>query len=294
MKIGFAKSVTFRNGGFTLLELLAAMAILAIMITLLFQAFGQASRAWLQAENRVETYSQARAALDYMSREISQAIVTSNITFLGDANDIAFVAPVNQGTNAVDSMEVVYRLSLPSFSKPGTADPGSNFVDNASVWPKRLVRRASHFGASTGEGWDYGQAQSCTVPPWDFYGVPPNPNWPETSASNRTAVLAENVMSLSFQFFDKIGSPGQLYWNSSTAPSWTHELPGGSIPPGLTAAPVMTNRAPAGVQITLTMIDSKAAARLQNLSPPNIAFSNIVNQAEKTFSTFVAIPNRQP
>ncbi len=119
MKRRPTQSVTSRHAGFTLLELLAAMAILLIMTALLFQAFGQASRGWLQAENRVETFSQARAVLDFMSKEISQAIVNSNITFLGDANDIAFVAPVNTGTNAVDLVEVVYRLSLPSKAAPG-------------------------------------------------------------------------------------------------------------------------------------------------------------------------------
>ena len=56
----------------------------------------------------------------------------------------------------------------------------------------------------------------------------------------------------------------------------------------------MTNRSPASVQITLYMIDSKAAARLQGITPSSPAFTNIVNQALKTFSTVVAIPNHQP
>src|ERR1017187_5870806 len=96
------KSRRNTEGGFTLLELLAAMAILAVMVGMLFAAFSQASRAWLLGESRVETFSQARAALDFMSKELSQAIVTSNITFLADGNDLAFVAPINLGTNAVD------------------------------------------------------------------------------------------------------------------------------------------------------------------------------------------------
>ena len=302
MKRRPTQSVTSRHAGFTLLELLAAMAILLIMTALLFQAFGQASRGWLQAENRVETFSQARAVLDFMSKEISQAIVNSNITFLGDANDIAFVAPVNTGTNAVDLVEVVYRLSLPSKAAPGAADPGSNFVDNATTWPKRLVRRTSHFGAPTTECWNYGSGASGSAPPWDFYGSPnPNPNWPETSDSNRTAVLAENVMSITFQYYDATNSIVQSYWNSDVMPTtaWQNELPTaiptGTLGPGGPGfAPVMTNRSPASVQITLTMIDSKAAALRKTVAVGSPGFMNITNQALRTFSTFVAIPNRQP
>ena len=137
------------------------------MITLLFAAFGQASRAWLQSENRVETFSQARSALDFMSKELSQAIVSSNITFLGDTNDIAFVAPLNIGTNAVDLMEVVYRMNIRT-PRGGTYS-GNVFSNAPDVWPKSLVRRTSHFAAPANEGWDYGQGRACTAPPWDFY-----------------------------------------------------------------------------------------------------------------------------
>ena len=286
---------TLDRAGFTLLELLAAIAILAVMTTLLFAAFGQASRSWQLTENRVQSFSQARAALDYMAKELSQAVVTPNITFLGDANDVAFVAPVNTGTNAVDLVEVVYRLSLPAF-RPGRADPAGIFVDGANVWPKRLARRATHFGADTTEGWDYGGGAPCLSAPWDFYGLPnPNPNWPETSAQNRTAVLADNIIGLSFTYIDPNGVPS-AFWNSSPILSWTRELgvpiPAGSIGPAPT--PIMINRSPAAIQITIFMIDAKAAVRLKGLALGTPAYKNIVNESQKSFGMYVAIPNRQP
>jgi prepilin-type N-terminal cleavage/methylation domain-containing protein len=288
------------EGGFTLLELLAAMAVLAVMIVMLFAAFSQASHAWLLGESRVETFGQARAALDFMAKELSQAIVTSNITFLADRRDLAFVAPVNQGTNAVDLMEVVYRLGIPS-SSSANPDPGGFFTNAVNAWPKKLVRRTSHFGAPFNEGWDYGQGQVCLTPPWDFYGPTPNHNWPETSAFSRTAVLADNVMSISFQFFDAVGSLGQSYWNSDpTFPPafWSHELAlgiaaGTAGPAGIGGTPMMSNRAPAAVQITIGLIDGKAAVRLQGLGTLSAAFVNITNETVKYFSTLVAIPNRQ-
>ncbi|MBM3862317.1 MAG: prepilin-type N-terminal cleavage/methylation domain-containing protein [Verrucomicrobia bacterium] len=71
---------SFRHaaGGFTLLELLAAVAILAILSMLLFAAFNEASRAWMFAEGRVETSQQARAAFEMFNRELSGAILSTN------------------------------------------------------------------------------------------------------------------------------------------------------------------------------------------------------------------------
>jgi hypothetical protein len=262
------------------LELLAAISILIIMTGLLFAAFSQASRGWLLAENRVETFAQARAALDFMAKELSQAIVSDKLQFMGSVDSIAFIAPVNRGPNVVDIMEVVYRPSW----KNGAAgpDPTGIFVDLNP--PLRLVRRASAFASSNCQS--YGNNQPCSGSPcdlaWDFYGCV---NWPETSDPNRTAVLAENITSLQFKFYDGTGASYQ-YWNSTPGTPWGNELP--SALPAATAA--MTKRAPTGVQITIDLIDSQAAAKIKSGAP----ITTITNQAMKSFSTFVSIPNRQP
>ena len=299
-----------RPPGFTLFELLAAMGILAILSALLFAAFNQATKAWLQGESRVETFTQARAALDYISKELSQAIVTSNITFLGSSDSIAFVAPVNGGTNAVDLMEVVYRLSF-SNTAASSSYPGNPFVDGPTVWPKKLVRRASYFAALPIEGWDYGQGASCastSSKPWDLYVNPithlsPNPDWPETSATNRVAVLAENVTFLQFLFVDGNGKQ-PLQWNSNGAlplKSWEHEL----LPTYITNATSilnadlitpadatkMTNQAPVGVYVTIGVMDSRTVARWQTLTYSSLNWIRLRNQGTRYFTTYVAIPS---
>ena len=309
-----------RPSAFTLFELLASIGILAILSALLFAAFNQATKAWLQGESRVETFTQARAALDYISKELSQAIVTSNITFLGKSfpdgfsDSIAFVAPVNGGTNAVDLMEVVYRLSVPA-PNPASPDPLRIFVDGTlngtAIWPKKLVRRASHFAAPPIEGWDYGLGRSCSVTaskPWDLYVNPtthasPNPDWPETSATNRIAVLAENVTYLQFLFVDLHGKQ-PLQWNSNgTFPlppqSWEHELPtpisaATSITypdASLVDATAMTNLAPVGVYVTIGVMDSRTVARWKTLSVGSTDWTRLRNQGTRYFTTYVAIPS---
>jgi prepilin-type N-terminal cleavage/methylation domain-containing protein len=294
--------------GFTLFELLASIGILAILSALLFAAFNQASKAWLQSESRVETFTQARAALDLMSRELSQAIVTTNIPFLANTNNLAFIAPVSDRTSdAVDLAEVVYRLS----QKSANATPDSTGVFTDTTVPFGLVRRIAVFSASATyspavqDCWDYGRNQSCNplLPPWDFYdfAIPLARDWPETGSPNRTAVVAENVIAVRFYFQDMQGHLYN-YWNSideyhNTSvswPPWQNEIANGIPYRASPDALYMTNRAPAAVIITIAMVDSRAAARLRTVTPGSTAWRNIVRESRRQFTTSVSIPNRQP
>jgi type II secretory pathway pseudopilin PulG len=312
------------KAAFTLVEMIASVAILVTMCYLLFAAFNQTSKAWLQGESRVETFTAARAALDYMSRELAQAVVSSNWVgtsgltcngpgFFGTNSAVAFIAPAgdNYGSG-IDMAEVVYRLSQPSAQNaafPPTKDPGSFFIDVTP--PYRLIRRFTPYSDFPSlAGYNYGQMTPSAGNPWDFYGNN-NYNWMETSATNYTQVLADNIVSLSFQFVTTNGVVYN-YWNSVLANNvWPNELPAFSIPnptdptAGLDAnkdagsygAPYMTNHAPAGVIITIGAVDSRTATRLQALTSNGVtnnitAFTNLLNQATQIFTTYVAIPNQ--
>jgi prepilin-type N-terminal cleavage/methylation domain-containing protein len=327
------KPPTRTHRAFTLIELLASMAILVVMIGMLFAVFQQTSKAWLAGENRVDTFAQARAALALMSRELSQAIVTNTISFFGEEDEtllgappapkqiplymdnVAFVAPVGDGaTDGMDLMEVVYRLSrvLPN-NKPesimGLAYKPFFFTNNVPG-PFRLIRRTSAFSSAAADCRNYGTfGPPPNVVPWDFYGLPnPNPDWPETSDSQRTAVLADNVMSLQFQFQDVKGNwtvdkvKKRPFWNSTNAAGWNQELgdPGSPrpVPPATSVQPPadsadMLDHAPALVLITLTLVDSKAAARFSAATDPD-AKKRIYLESMREFTTSVAIPNGKP
>ncbi|HTS19673.1 MAG TPA: prepilin-type N-terminal cleavage/methylation domain-containing protein [Verrucomicrobiae bacterium] len=92
------------RAGFTLIEMLTSIAILGVMFAMLYSVFEQVNRAWLLGENRVETFTTTRAALDLMSRELSQAIATNGIVFHGDTNNVFFVAPVS--VNSADQADL--------------------------------------------------------------------------------------------------------------------------------------------------------------------------------------------
>ncbi len=215
--------------------------------------------------------------------------------------------PTTVSGETVDVAEVVYRLSQPPAANPGAIDPGGFFTN--AVPPYRLIRRYTPYSETQADCWNYGLGNNtCPSIPWDFYLG--NANWMETAPTNRTGVLAENIMSLTFTYVSAVTNFQYNYWNSTNVLNiWSHELGPNVLPynnpdinndPNSNGALYMTNHAPAGVYITIGAIDSHTAIRLQAIAPngtnvPNVnigAYTNTLNQAEKFFTTFVEIPNQ--
>ena len=70
-----------RRKGFTLAELLVAMGITAIILTLLVSVTGVALDGWRISRNKVRASRQAKAALDQLSRDFESMVVRSGNEF---------------------------------------------------------------------------------------------------------------------------------------------------------------------------------------------------------------------
>ena len=63
--------------GFSLVEMLVAMAILSSILVILAVMLESTGGAWIDSEERIETYQNARTALELMSRELSPATINT-------------------------------------------------------------------------------------------------------------------------------------------------------------------------------------------------------------------------
>ena len=72
-----------RAGGFTLVELLASMALLALIAVMVFTIFNQATKVWQKAGARSEQYIAARTTLEQIAREIQGATLIGQNRFAG-------------------------------------------------------------------------------------------------------------------------------------------------------------------------------------------------------------------
>lgn len=65
------------KAGFSLIELLSALAIFSILSVALYIVFDRANKIWVHGEFQSEQYENARTALDFMAREITSAIIAT-------------------------------------------------------------------------------------------------------------------------------------------------------------------------------------------------------------------------
>jgi prepilin-type N-terminal cleavage/methylation domain-containing protein len=243
---------------FTLIELLTSMAILGVMMVVLFSVFDQINKAWLQGENRVETFTSARAALDYMSRELSQAIAT-NIPFYGDSTHVYFVAPVGSSPqNQSDLCEIGYEFEGVDPSNP----------NNLTL---KIERRLIAPTALNCQGFPASHWNPYATPPWWnlFFGVPIN-----TTTESSTALASNCVYGLQFQYY---GPNGVL------------------LPTPYNPSP---SKLPYAIAIIMTNVDSRTAAKLNIPAIASAGAATwqtiVTNATPRVFSTTVYLPNIQP
>src|SRR3989338_5171919 len=85
------------RSGFTLVEILIALAILAIIVASTFTIFRSSSSSWQKGESRSERYHNARVAIGSMSKEISHAVLNENplCKFIGEKQGIRFISYIS-------------------------------------------------------------------------------------------------------------------------------------------------------------------------------------------------------
>src|ERR1035437_3904154 len=102
-----------RTGGlraaFTLIEVLVAMTVLAVMVLMAANIFQSSSAAWNIGTQKADMNTAARAALDYMARELASAVAgpveavnppALPISFqVINGNDLLFVSLVGDVNN---------------------------------------------------------------------------------------------------------------------------------------------------------------------------------------------------
>ena len=80
------------QGGFTLAELIVATTLLTLVMAAVYTAFNSTMRTLKGAEENLQTYQDARTALDVMSRELSCFIGGSEHLFEGKDDEFEFFA----------------------------------------------------------------------------------------------------------------------------------------------------------------------------------------------------------
>ncbi len=280
------------KGGFTLLEILVATGVLAVMVTILFSLFAEGSNAWRMGEKVADVNQGVRTAMSLITQEAAMAVVdtTSNAALRslavviqkrssgdqpaddpsphGVYEDLCFVAPVEIGNDVTNCVLATsgYRSLCGVRYYVAKATPVGN-------------RRAPVLGSLTRVVYSTVNKGSMA----DFYN---NPWSLGSGVTTNSAVVAENVLCFRVQPAQYDTAQGLKPSNAQMFHTMTgdesKEINCNNFSGKTTCYP--------GLYIGLCVVDSRTASRIDqlglNAATKTAGFQTYTNWALVHFENF--------
>jgi prepilin-type N-terminal cleavage/methylation domain-containing protein len=259
------------SAGFTLLEMLTAIAVLSLMMVFMFNIAGQSVRAWETGGRRMETAQAGRIGMNLLASELRYAFagVATNSGTSATAvfsNFATFVATnglpgeTSGGLAAVPGSQSLFFISPVG---PHDADGGVPFAEIGYL--PMFITKSDGYRSMAGGSYAlvrHGFAPGSTNLDYqDFYGrEAPDGAWVTTAsaeANNRTPIV-DNCVRFSLEFASTNGGAGSISWTTN----WTSQ----------------TNL-PLGVLVTMLVLDSKSAAKLSQINGLNVLDAATIDKA---------------
>ncbi len=121
---------------FTLIELLAAMAVFSIMLMISIRLFSGAQGLWLRSEQKTAAFANARVAMEFVASRLQSNVYYENVPFCifnnSDSDQLLFVSRMPLGSSGSN------RLSSLRFFQFSLIDPTDSNNTNAGTLQLRI------------------------------------------------------------------------------------------------------------------------------------------------------------
>lgn len=246
-----------RTHGFTLVELMAALAITIVLVLLLTRAVTATLNAWIQGRNRLDTYSTARQVLGRLTDELRGATASPSMS----GGQIQFVENATLG-------------AVPN-PMPGTAEnvffvaPYPNLGGGDLCIIAYALDNSTHQLKRAFKSSDTAFNAASTTSRYQLDGY--------TFAGADWHVVASGVLQFEFQCY----SQTDLDNNQTPDTTWDSTS---------TSNTAMTGKAPRQIIIRLQVVDDRAATQLSGLPAGSASYDTIVARSARQFQTDVSLP----
>lgn len=258
-----------------MIELLVAIVVLMLLITMLATMVDSATKLWRESENRADAYREARSALNLITSDLRSMVVSTNTNYFS--------------TNAIGDLPTgllgsgIYFVTAMS----GDAQPsGSNKSDLCTVgYFVRWARQNSGFGQTnakdpTKEGYQlyrtlYGS--DITYSNLIATNSAPLTNLAAPSLT-QPEILARNICSLEFRFYQRNPDTNNL----QKFLVWTN---------GLTTTNNTNSIMPQLIEVRITAISDDLAKKLAGNSNRWTTNDPLVKRSMRSFVSRVQIPS---
>lgn len=240
--------------GFTLVELLVALAITSMLIVLLASVVNATLSAWAQGRNRLDTFANARQLIGRIQDEISAAIAAKDrIEFVENSPALAgSTAPVSKTSENV-------------FFVAPYANSGSGDLCVIAYRHDAATHKLERAFKNSDDAWAAAPASRYKVSAY---------------AGNMTwKTVAEGVMEFEIASY----SQADIDNNQAPADAWNSTATGGTT---------MEGKTPRRIVLRLKVVDDRTLVRLAGMTANSPAYNATVTTAARDFSGEFTLPAR--
>ena len=271
------------RSAFTLLEVLVATTILALMMTFLFNLLGSSAKLWEVGNKKMEAAQAARVGLSIISKDLKNAFAGNMTTYNGTGGPrlnyacfLAYDSPPNTlnlaGSSTVNGTHQLRAIVLTQNPDKPFDEIGLQCVYMTANHPSGLSINKSYLARKKVD-YDTGRfyltnnnTTSLTASSWPF----------NTGTWSNFAPIVDNCIGLTFNYAYRNGN--SIAWTTS---------------PNQTPTANNFTSLPLGVLVTITVLDSKTAEKIAQLSSSDPAASGdanvqrLISQGSVTMSRFI-------
>lgn len=259
-----------RGGGFTLVELLVAVAVASLLLVTLLSILSKSMDISKQANASMMAKGSAQAALDLMVTDLDSLVVSRN------AGEVLRLAPGTQVLGADSSVTntVIYLLTTSMVDSYSATQGGTNagmprVVQYSIQYTTNLASTSTKSFGLYRNVLDPTNTFNSVIGTNDLTGVANLPAWTNNN------LLVPNVVRMTCALYTNYGAG--LWSNGAAAVT---NVSSTNFPPGVV------------VEVSLTVLDESAVPRFADGSGSgNNSATNLINQYGRTLIRRVTLPS---